>query len=112
MAHTYEELRKKTVAELRDIAKGIQHDAVLGYTQMHKDHLLVSLCHALGIDPHEHHAAVLAEKSAIKARMHELKAAAATATAGGDADLAHRLRRERHALNHALRASAKRTVRH
>ena len=28
MAHTYEELKKKTVAELRDIAAGIEDEAV------------------------------------------------------------------------------------
>jgi hypothetical protein len=37
---TYEDLKKKTVAELREIAKGLTHDAVQGYTQMNKDHLL------------------------------------------------------------------------
>ena len=50
MAHTYEELKKKTIAELRDIAKDIQHEAVQGYTQLNKDHLLPALCKALGID--------------------------------------------------------------
>jgi len=28
MSHTYEELKHKTVVELRDIAKGIEHEAV------------------------------------------------------------------------------------
>ena len=50
MAHTYEELRKKTVAELRDIAKDIQHDAVQGFSQMNKEHLLPAICKALGIE--------------------------------------------------------------
>ena len=62
MAHTYEELKKKTIAELRDIAKDIQHEAVQGYTQLNKDHLLPALCKALGIDSHAHHAAAIAEK--------------------------------------------------
>ena len=34
MAYTHNELKHKTLAELRDIAKDIQHDAVQGYTQL------------------------------------------------------------------------------
>src|ERR1041385_712793 len=69
---TYEQLKHKTVAELRDMAKGIEHEAVQGYTQMNKDHLLVALSKALGIQ-HEHHAVVGVDKSSIKARIRELK---------------------------------------
>jgi DNA-binding IclR family transcriptional regulator len=112
MPHTYEELKKKTVAELRELAKDLQHEAVQGYTQMNKEHLLPALCKALGIDAHEHHAAAAAEKSAIKARMRELKAACEKAKADGDYDLLHRLRRQYHRLNHTLRASAKRVTLH
>ena len=50
MTHTYEELKKKTIAELREIAKEIQHEAVQGYTQLNKEHLLPAVCKALGID--------------------------------------------------------------
>ena len=50
MAHTYEELKKKTIEDLREIAKGLEHDAVKGYTQMNKEHLLPAICKALGID--------------------------------------------------------------
>jgi hypothetical protein len=71
--HTYEELKHKTVAELREIAKGIEHEAVQGYTQLNKDHLLVALCKALGLDTHVHHHAVGIDKAAIKAKLHELK---------------------------------------
>lgn len=73
MSHTYEELKHKTVAELREIAKGIEHEAVKGATQMNKDHLLKALCTALGIDTHVHHHAVGIDKAAIKARIHELQ---------------------------------------
>lgn len=73
MAHTYEELKKKTVAQLRDIADGIDHEALLGHTQMHKDQLLAALCNALDIDLHEHHSVIGINKSAIKARIKELK---------------------------------------
>jgi hypothetical protein len=112
MTHTYEELKKKTVAELRDLAKGVDHEAVQGYTQMNKDHLLPALCRAFGIDAHEHHAASLAEKNATKTRMREIKAACDIAQQEGDTDRLHRLRREYHHLNHLLRTSAKRAMLH
>ena len=70
---TFEQLRHKTLAELRDMAKGSEHEAVQGYTQMNKDHLVVALAKALGIQ-HEHHSVVGIDKSAIKARIRELKA--------------------------------------
>ena len=110
MAHTYEELKKKTVAELRELAGSLQDEAVQGYTQLNKEHLLPALCKALGIDAHEHHAAVAAEKGMIKAQMREIKAAAEKARDAGDYDTVHRLRRQHHSLNHALRASAKRAM--
>jgi len=44
MAHTYHDLKVKTVAELRDLAKDLKHDAVQGYSQMNKDRLLPALC--------------------------------------------------------------------
>jgi hypothetical protein len=112
MAHTYEELKKKTVAQLRDLAKDLQHEAVQGYTQMNKDHLLPALCKAFGIEAHEHHAAVAAEKSALKIKMREIKAACEKAVSEGDHDRLHRLRREYHHVNHSLRKSAKRTMLH
>ena len=48
MAHTYHQLKEKTIQELRDIAKDVQHDAVQGFSQMNKEHLLPALCTALG----------------------------------------------------------------
>ena len=109
MAHTYEELKKKTIAELREIAKTVeQHDAVQGYTQMNKDHLLPALCKALGIEGHAHHVAHLAQKAGLKAKMKELKAARAKALSKGDHELLRSVRRQYHRINHTLRASAKR----
>ena len=72
-SYTYEELKKKPVAELREIAAGIQHEAVQGYTQMNKDHLLPAICKALGIDMHAHHEVVGIDKTAVKGRIRELK---------------------------------------
>jgi DNA-binding IclR family transcriptional regulator len=73
MAHTYEELRGKTVAQLREIAAGLEHEAVQGHSQMHKEHLLKALCTALKIDMHVHHEVVGLNKSEIKARIRQLR---------------------------------------
>ena len=59
MAYTHNELKHKTLAELRDIAKDIDHEALQGYTQLNKEHLVVAMCKALNIDIHEHHDVVL-----------------------------------------------------
>ena len=112
MAHTYEELKKKTIAQLRDMAKELHHDAVQGYTQMNKEHLLPALCKALGIDAHEHHAAHLGAKTSIRSKMRALKAERQQAIEGGNYDRLHDIRREYHRLNHTLRTAAKREVHH
>jgi|ERR1700754_3130182 len=102
MSLTYEQLKHKTVAELRDIAKGIEHEAVQGYTQLNKDHLIVALSKALGIQ-HEHHDVVGVDKAVIKARIRELKTKRAAALeAHNNAELKvirrtiHRLKRQIH----------------
>jgi hypothetical protein len=72
MDYTFEQLKHKTVAELREIAKGNEHEALQGYTQLNKEHLLVALSKALGIQ-HEHHDVVGVDKAAIKAQIREVK---------------------------------------
>ncbi len=72
MEYTFEQLKHKTVIELREIAKGIEHEAVQGYTQLNKEHLLVAISKALGIQ-HEHHEVVGVDKASIKSRIRELK---------------------------------------
>jgi hypothetical protein len=102
---TYEELHKKTVAELRDIATGLNHEAVQGYTQMNKEHLLPAICKALGIDTHAHHHLTSGfDKAAIKARMRTLKAERGKALEAHDSARLKQLRRELHGLNHRIRA--------
>ena len=106
MAQSYEELQKKTVAELREIAKGLTHEAVQGYSQMNKEHLLPALCEALGIEAHtHHHLADGFDKFAVKARMKALKAERQKAVEAHDGEKAHALRRELHRLNHRIRAN-------
>jgi hypothetical protein len=108
MAHTYESLKKKTIAELRDIAKDVPHEAVQGFTQMNKEHLLPALCTALGIDAHEHHAAHGEIKAAAKTKMRDLRARRQQAIDARDHDSLKAIRREYHHLNHKLRADARR----
>ena len=68
MADTIHDLKEKTIQELRDIAKGVENqDAVAGYSQLNKEHLLPLLVTALGL--HEHHDVTGVDKPAIKARM-------------------------------------------
>ena len=49
----------------------------------------------------------MAEKTAVKAKMRELKAAKAQALAKGDHGLLRSIRRHYHGLNHTLRTAAK-----
>ncbi|GMR24155.1 MAG: hypothetical protein BMS9Abin37_2662 [Acidobacteriota bacterium] len=73
MEHTYDSLTQKTVAELREIAEGMDHDKVHGYKSVHKEDLVKLLCGALGIDAHEHHKVVGLDKAKIKAQIQALK---------------------------------------
>jgi hypothetical protein len=107
MAYTYEELKGKTVAELREIAKETEHDAVKGALQMNKEHLLPALCQALGIDMHEHHQVVGIDKPAIKAKMRELKKQRDAAREAGNHKQLKSVRRHIHHLNHQIRSHAR-----
>ena len=102
MAYTHHDLKHKTLAELRDIAKDIEHDAVKGYTQLNKEHLVIALCKALGIDIHEHHEVIGIDKAAIKSRIKALKAKRDAALAAHDhAQLKH-ARRSIHRLKRRI----------
>ena len=98
---TYEQLRHKTLAELRDMAKGSEHEAVQGYTQMNKEHLAVALAKALGIQ-HQHHAAVGIDKNSIKARIRELKTQRAAAIEAHDHAQLKMVRRTIHSLKRRI----------
>ena len=71
MAHTFAELKGKPLTELREIAGGIEHEAVKGYTQLNKDHLLAAICKALNIDMHVHHEVKGVDKGAVKAKIRD-----------------------------------------
>ena len=105
MAHTYDELKKKTIAELRDIAKGVENqEAVQGFSQLNKEHLLPALCKALGIDTFGHHHVEGIDKAGIKAKMRELKKQRDAAIEKHDADVLKGIRRQIHRLNRQIRA--------
>jgi DNA-binding IclR family transcriptional regulator len=110
MAYTYHELKAKTIQELRDIAKDVQHDAVQGFSQMNKEHLLPALCHALGISTHEHAEVAGIDKPAIKAKMRELKAKRSEVLANGDHAALKAVRRQIHGLNREIRRHILRTA--
>jgi len=84
MTYTHAELKKKTVAELREIAAGVEHEAVKGHSQMNKEHLLVALCKALNIDIHDHHQVVGLNKAQVKANIRRMKEKLAAAIAAKD----------------------------
>jgi hypothetical protein len=103
MAYTLHELKEKTIQELRDIAKGVENqDAVQGYSQMNKDHLLPALARALGI--HDHHDVKGIDKSRIKAAMRKLREERGAALEAHDAAKLRSVRRRLHKLNRQIRA--------
>lgn len=71
--HTYEDLKNHTVAQLREIAKGLESDEVRGYSTMHKEDLVQAICRALGLEAHAHHEVVGIDKKSIKKRIRQLK---------------------------------------
>ena len=103
MDYTFEELKKKRVNELRDIAKEMDHEEVQGYTQLNKEHLLEAICHALHIDMHVHHEVVGVDKSAIKSQIKEFKKQRDEAISSKKPDDLKRIRRKIRNLKKSLR---------
>jgi len=101
MDYTYEQLKHKTVAELREIAKGIESEVVQGYTQLNKEHLVVAISKALGIK-HEHHDVVGVDKASIKSRIRELKQKRDEALSAHDHDQLKVVRRTIHRLKRQI----------
>ena len=101
MAYTYEQLRHMTLADLREIAKGSEHEAVQGYTQMNKEHLVGALAKAFGIQ-HTHHDVVGIDKASIKARIRDLKTQRAAAIEAHDSAQLKAVRRNIHRLKRQI----------
>ncbi len=103
MAYTYEQLHLMTVGQLREIAKGVEHEAVKGFSTMHKDKLVPALCLALGIESHVHHHVVGINKGEMKAKIRALKVEKEAALKGGDRKKFKEILRSVHKLKRALR---------
>jgi CII-binding regulator of phage lambda lysogenization HflD len=100
--YTFDELRHASIARLREIAQGIEHDAVQGYTQMNKEHLLRALCTALQIEMHAHHEVVGVDKATLKVGIRQLKAKRDVAAAAKDHKELRQVRRRIHHLKRRL----------
>ncbi|MFC1538875.1 hypothetical protein ACFL6H_05585 [Candidatus Latescibacterota bacterium] len=106
MDYTYQDLKKKNVTDLRDIASGIDHEAVQGYTQMNKEHVLKAICTALGIDTFEHHVSKDSHKTEIKSQIKALKVKRDEAIAEKNSAEAKIIRRKIHRLKRKLHKTA------
>ncbi len=106
MEFTYHELKAKTLAELKEIAATIEDEAVKGYTQMNKEHLLKQLCAALHIDMHEHHEVHGLDKSGVKARIRALKKERDAVLGKRDPKQLKAIRLKMSRLKHTLRKAA------
>lgn len=103
MSYQYKELKHKRMADLRQIASGIDHEAVKGYTQLTKPQLLDALCTALGIDKHEHHEAVGLDKAKVKKEIRALKQKRDEALKAHKHSELKSVRREIHKLKRTIR---------
>jgi hypothetical protein len=83
--HDFHELKTMTVAQLREIAAGIDHPAVKGYTQLRKAQVLAGICEALGLEMHEHHEVRGLDRAAARAKIREWKRKRQAALEAGDA---------------------------
>jgi hypothetical protein len=106
MPYTYDQLKGMTVAQLRDIAAGIQHEAVQGYTQLNKEHLLTALAKALNLDTHTRHKLGAIDKANVKAQMKELHKKRDAALESHDHAQLKAARRQLHSLRRSLRKVA------
>ena len=105
MAFTFDELKHKNVGQLREIAKGMDHEAVQGYTQLNKDHLLEVICRALNLDMHVHHDVVGINKTKIKKQIKALKLERDEALAKKDKAKQKAVRKQIHVLKRKLRSA-------
>ena len=103
MSYTFHDLKHKRIADLRNIAADLDHEAVKGYTQLNKDHLLEALSKALGIDVHEHHDVTGIDKAAIKVQIRGLKKERDASLEAHDHAQLRLVRRQIHGLKHTIR---------
>ena len=101
--YTFDQLKHLTVVEMRKVASSIEHEAVQGYTQLNKEHLLKAICTALDIPLHAHHDVVGVDKATIKAELRALRKDRDTALETRDAAALKVIRRKRHRLTRQIR---------
>ncbi len=106
MDYTFEELKEKTVAQLREIAEKIDHEALHGYKTMHKEQLQLALCQALGIEAKVHHEVVGIDRGKIKAQIRELKTERDAARGAHDRKRLKMIRRQIHRLKRSIKKAA------
>lgn len=105
MTQSFAELKKLNVGQLREIAKEIEHEAVQGYTQLNKEHLLEAICTALHIDMHVHHEVVGVDKVSIKNKIKRLKKQRDDALSAKDYAALKSVRKEIKKYKNKLRAA-------
>ncbi len=103
MSLTFEDLKSKTVAELRQLASDMEGHPIQGYTQMNKEHLLEAICDALNLDMHVHHEIVGINKRRVKRKIKALKIQRDKAIAAGNKKDLKEIRREIHLQKRKLR---------
>jgi hypothetical protein len=106
MSYTYDQLKGMTVAQLREIAAGIENEAVKGYTQLNKEHLLAALATAFHLDTHTRHKLAGVDKAGVKAQMRDLKKKRDAALSSHDHAQLKAVRRQLHAMRRSLRRAA------
>jgi hypothetical protein len=108
MAYTYDQLSKMNVTKLREIAQDVQHDAVHGFSTMHKEKLLPALCIALGIEAHKHHAPPKGiNKAEVKLQIRALKKKRDALVPKDYPEEFRKILREIHHLKNRLRSALK-----
>lgn len=100
--HTFESLSAMNVSQLREIAEGIEHDELHGFSTMHKEVLVPALCHALEIPDHVVHQVVGINKASIKKKIRSLKTERAAALEAKDGSKVKKLRRQIHSLKRRI----------
>ena len=85
------------------MAEGMEHEVVQGHSTMHKEHLLLAVCKALGLEAHEHHAVEGIKKGAIKSQICNLKLERHAALQAHDPQQLKAIRRKIHRLKYKLR---------
>lgn len=103
MEYTFKDLKEKTVADLREIAKSIEHEAVQGYTQLNKEQLLAAICEALGIETRAKKKVVGVDRGKIKAEIRGLKVERDAALEAHDHKQLKAIRRKIRSLKRTIR---------